>query len=554
MGPSDISNSRRLDDDSLLQLKNYGSENQGRYLYLDRATNKLVLGEMTFIDRLAHLFGIHDNFKLETISRFLQNNPPPSDDKEVKKAVDELNRKIEKHNKKFFIKNFGSEVPVVTYQNQRIASATRAVLPSASRPGTATAGVPQPPHTTVSRGPEGASAGLAAGAASATRPLPTAAVPPSVSVAEANQRCLAQVRPKIIAGSTLPGEGGGTMMTGEEHIYAMLYDKLIREDGRNDVVILPLGPGNTPPSGLSSLDPTVRFVISPCSVQNNTHNTVLVIDRTSKKYFYFDSLGLTDNAQLATIIQNHKNQGLIPDDFSRGVAPSTIQNDGWSCGFHAVQNAVGVVTGSSQGDPIAGSALRARYAHNYNSFVETNANSNPNYGRMQRRQKMYLREALKKLVENKPSHPLYTLYDQLVTNLSGDDREKSILEFRDAFLQSYPGNVACLRVLASAANGSGEIFQILNAIPFSYEEIPPATITANQDVAFRMHMEWMSERQWALAVARQWNIDHVLSPRELPPFNSELQEQNRRECHLEIAINQSTQALVQVLQRLFPPT
>ncbi|MBS0655005.1 MAG: hypothetical protein JSR46_04450, partial [Verrucomicrobia bacterium] len=51
---------------------------------------------------------------------------------------------------------------------------------------------------------------------------------------------LTGLHPKIAKGQKLPGAVGSTKMTGEEHISAMLYQTLIVEQKREDVIIMPL--------------------------------------------------------------------------------------------------------------------------------------------------------------------------------------------------------------------------------------------------------------------------------------------------------------------------
>lgn len=57
---------------------------------------------------------------------------------------------------------------------------------------------------------------------------------------QVNEQLKSKLARMIFANHELPGAGGKTKITGEEHINAILYQYLIEEKKRSDVVILPL--------------------------------------------------------------------------------------------------------------------------------------------------------------------------------------------------------------------------------------------------------------------------------------------------------------------------
>ncbi len=205
----------------------------------------------------------------------------------------------------------------------------------------------------------------------------------------------------FFSGQKLPGAGGGVKMTGEDHIVAILYDTLIDGKKGSDCAIIIKPPTRELLPENFNAESMPRYLIVPMSVNNNMHNTVLIIDHTKKEYAYFDSLG---GSIPKGDLDELKSKKAIKPDYTNVDTSSrqTMQTDGWSCGFHAVENAIAYVTGTEpkNKEPL-GDSLRNKYAPSFERFVQNHAKSEYvfNDKRVSRRQKMRVRDALENVIK-----------------------------------------------------------------------------------------------------------------------------------------------------------
>jgi len=284
----------------------------------------------------------------------------------------------------------------------------------------------------------------------------------------------------------LPGAGGGTKMTGEDHINAMLYQKLIHEEKRTDVLLLPLLDNRLSEKAIV-LPTTTRYVVMSLSVNNNIHNTSIVLDRQSKIYYYFDSLG---GSCPQNFIQHLKDKNLLDESWTKAVSTCPQQTDGWSCGFHAIANVLSCIHGTTEEEKTHvqheqnGERLRTTLAPLFSNFVRANCQDNLMSQEISKNRKVSLKYALSSIIgENShfssdgrggaipPDHPdvqrhvLGTLYRELASNVHPDSLKGyvSLEEFAQEFSEKYktdPTQKEALRLLQQAFPG-GHIYQAL---------------------------------------------------------------------------------------------
>ena len=290
-----------------------------------------------------------------------------------------------------------------------------------------------------------------------------------------NVETLKALKRFIFRGQKISGVAGGVKMTGEEHIGAILYDKLIDQDKRTNCAIILKPFGNQLLPDNFDADSLPRYLIIPMSVNNNMHNTVLIIDNENQEYAYFDSL---NGSIPAEALIECKAKKAIKELYKEVDTSSkrTRQNDGWSCGFHAVENAIAFVNGvePTNRNPL-GITLREKYAPAFERFANTHGTSENifNNERLCRRQKIRLRDALADLNACMEDHRLYQLWNELCQELSPDSiyRERPITAFIDFYIQKYPIDVQAGKVLAS----------VIDPRSLIYEYMPKSTDETNED-------------------------------------------------------------------------
>lgn len=267
----------------------------------------------------------------------------------------------------------------------------------------------------------------------------------------------------IFKNHQLPGAGGATKKTGEEHINAILYQVLIEEKKRSEVVILPLI-NNQPPAQLDyHFDPTVRYVVAALSVNDNMHNTIIVIDRHKKEYHYFDSLAPKNDCP-SSIKEIFQKADILASDFKKANTQSSEQKDGWSCGFHAVDNALLLIEREQShfGKQLDGNTLRDRYVPQFERFAlcHGRTTTGEEAERINKIQKMQIRDALTKLVSGHREHPLYNLEQYLVAELHPDSatRPNSLANCAERYIDSHKDDVIAQKILQAATEPSGSIY------------------------------------------------------------------------------------------------
>jgi len=267
---------------------------------------------------------------------------------------------------------------------------------------------------------------------SATSPPPKTQALPTLLVG--THRAL---QDKIFSDAELPPD-----MIAEDHIISILYDQLIDIKKRTDCVILPPPPSKNGKIlenfDVDQLEPTVRYVILPMSVNQNQHNTVLIVDRqnSNKKWVYLDSFSHKKDYQ-GFLIQKQKQilsecqnveKPLIGKDYTQDTTfiPSQ-QSDGWSCGYHAIENAISYISGEKP-TTNDGKTLRSKYEPSFNRFVKTHGTTPQTEAtrRVEGRKKKQLRFALEELVIIKPK------LASLIAALRSDN-DRSF----EAFVKSY---------------------------------------------------------------------------------------------------------------------
>lgn len=263
-----------------------------------------------------------------------------------------------------------------------------------------------------------------------------------------NEVTLKMLQKVIAKNQKLPGDEGGIKMTGEEHIAAILFDQLVDQDQRADCAII-----LKPPSKdvlPQDFDPatTPRYLIVPMSVNNNMHNTILVIDKDKKEFAYFDSLGgvfpeqaRTELLQKGAILPSYKE---IDSSQTR-----TTQSDGWSCGFHAVENALCFVNERSPENKYPeGNELRNKFSPGFERFSDVHGVSEDifNNDRISKRQKIRLRDALESFAQD-PHSPLNQLWSELKLELQGDTKDRPIPHFIHSYIQNHPNDQIAAQIL-----------------------------------------------------------------------------------------------------------
>jgi hypothetical protein len=257
----------------------------------------------------------------------------------------------------------------------------------------------------------------------------------------------------------------------------------------SDVVIIPLYTNQLPEEDLSSLL-KAHYIVMSLSVNANMHNTSIVLDQQSKRYYYFDSLG---GSCPQKFIQHLQDKGLINQNWICAASSCPQQVDGWSCGFHSIANVIKCIEGKSE-DAKAhvsheqlGNDLRNKYKSSFEEFVKANYSKNETSNRIARRRKIVLKYALSSFFKNDLSysstdkttlvrtddsrvngHPLENLYKELCENV-GPDSGSSLEEFVQKFRTKYnkdPGQKMALAFLQQATPG-GDIYQLL---PFTIVE------------------------------------------------------------------------------------
>lgn len=270
----------------------------------------------------------------------------------------------------------------------------------------------------------------------------------------------------VFKNQTLPDFNSDcTWMIAEEHIGSILYDQLIEQEKRTDCAIVISSAGDqTLPQDFNvdafNTDSKLRYLVVPMSVNNNMHNTILIIDRLKEKYAYFDSFGssIPPNA-----IIDCKNKTVIQDNYTAIDVNKirTSQSDNWSCGFHAVENALAFVREQA---PInkrpSGHSLRDKYLTSFERFANSHGKTEAVLysGILCRRQKMVLRDALENTVNIRPS--LNQLWQELKFEILPDNinEERPLQDFTTYYLKKFPNDLDAIKVLNAANHPDHAIF------------------------------------------------------------------------------------------------
>ncbi|MDB6080914.1 MAG: hypothetical protein JWO53_186 [Chlamydiia bacterium] len=173
---------------------------------------------------------------------------------------------------------------------------------------------------------------------------------------------LQNLQEKIYKSSTFPprGEAGNLEMD------AILYQILLEELGRSDLLILSYNPEKLVLPQLP-LPSHIRYIVAGCYV-NYSHAVAVVIDRYERKYFYFDPL--FDNFYKKKVLTLFT--PLLDQSYSPADSPGTLQNDHWSCIYHAIENIVSRVTQKPdyRGKAVDGHILESKYKEQFTKFVK----------------------------------------------------------------------------------------------------------------------------------------------------------------------------------------
>lgn len=310
-----------------------------------------------------------------------------------------------------------------------------------------------------------------------TEDVARSALNPSAPLAEAkelpkdeNNRATLKALSRVIAkGAKLPAGWGASKMTGEEHIAAILYQILIHNENRTDCSILinPASKEIVPPNFKHT---KARFYLFPMSVNNNTHNTILIIDNKKKTYAYFDSLGGTLTEEQRLELQKKE---VISHEFEEEDTKSvtTRQSDDWSCGFHAVQNALSRVDDERPYNTnSSGKTLRDAFMPYFAAFANTYGFSVLDMAKRNviKRQKVCFRDALEKFNKDH-NDKLKNLYDKLVLeqNPSNENRYRPLSDFANDYIDTFPDDADAVKILNEAITLNGSIF---NHLPSSSDE------------------------------------------------------------------------------------
>jgi len=310
-------------------------------------------------------------------------------------------------------------------------------------------------------------------------------IPEIDEVSPINKHTLEALQKLILKGQQLPGEVDGTQMIGEEHIAAILYDQLIEQSKRKDcaIILKPAGNGVLPENMTSEmLGLITRYVIIPMAVNNNKHNTVLIVDRKMKTQAYFDSLGdhihesALDECIQKKIIENNYNN--VETD-----SKCTKQSDVWSCGFHVVENVIAYVNQiEPENKNPQGIDLRKKYKLSFERFANTYGRSEYSIaeGRLYRRQKTRLRDGLEKV--GLSIYALYNLWNELKKELNPENpqRDRPLSEFIDSYLLTFSNDFNARTVLVNARDTSSSLYAHL---PKTLEETLESTLLQEKEIA-----------------------------------------------------------------------
>ena len=241
-------------------------------------------------------------------------------------------------------------------------------------------------------------------------------------------------------------------LLGEEHICAMLYQTLIADHKRKDVIILLIYDNELK---LPESFENTRFVIVPLSVNNNTHNTGIVIDRENKEWAYLDSYNGSCSEEHPILLNK---RGLIDNTFNQVIfSNKTKQNDGWSCGLHVVENSINYVTGNSKKNVSDGIALWEKYKNSFHSFSTQHGEAGGEKftdARLARRQKIRLRDGLEGAGANSSNHAFHKLWSALKSELdvNSDFREDLLSSFSERYSNENPNDAHGLFFLREIQN------------------------------------------------------------------------------------------------------
>ncbi len=216
---------------------------------------------------------------------------------------------------------------------------------------------------------------------------------------------------------------------GDYEIYSMLYQKLIEEEGRDDVALLRFdhhgnicGIQDSEKRSPSDTSKFTRFsvllvgtAVIPGLTKSNTHHAVLVIDREKKTYTYLNSYfgGVSPS-----IIEKCNNIGLIDKSFTSFSVASTLQMDFWSCGLQVIENVSRFFDYVDKGVAYKhrtftrGSVLSKKYTKLFNRFAQSfGGRLNESIeARNNRFIKLGVRRALKLFNADQDQHPLHGFF------------------------------------------------------------------------------------------------------------------------------------------------
>jgi hypothetical protein len=287
-------------------------------------------------------------------------------------------------------------------------------------------------------------------------------------VSDINLQTLDALTKIIYKNQTLPDYNSDhTFMIAEEHIISILYDQIIDREKRTDCAIVMSSAGDKTLPHRFNVDSfkanaKLRYLVVPMSVNNNMHNTVLIIDRLKEKYAYFDSFG---GAIPSHALIDCKNKKVIQDNYTAIDVSKirTSQSDYWSCGFHAIENALGFIREQvPQNKKPSGFSLRNKYLSSFEHFANTygKTNSAVYSGILFRRQKMVLRDALENIVKNNIHSSLKQLWQELKYEILPDNanEERPLHDFIAYYLGKYPKDLDGIKVLHAANHPENAIY------------------------------------------------------------------------------------------------
>jgi hypothetical protein len=262
-------------------------------------------------------------------------------------------------------------------------------------------------------------------------------------------------------------------LLGEEHVNAMLFENL---KDRDDVTILfsrRSGELEIP----NELPPGTRYVVFALSVNNNTHNTGLVVDIENNSYTYLDSYGGECPQNTLTACEDG---GLLKPGYTQNVfVHRTNQKDGWSCGLHVVENVTNFIkrTVPASTRP-SGNALYDKQSRTFSTFVNKYGKTEAGIDdtRLQVRHKKRIQYGLKAAgVHENEGHPLHQLYQEVVKELHVDaeDRVKnrSLADFVADYTSRFPGDVEALSFLRELQTPNSDLYRIAIATTIEAQEL-----------------------------------------------------------------------------------